>query len=296
MQLGTDGRTHQWATTGKRCVTRRWTTRSRRNSDGSQAARCAIGSSSACPVLEQHGLPWVGLLPVEPALLWQCCSGGCSADGSSASSGCRRSALMTTSADAGGMSVLAVRSFVVRRRRRPAGIGHLVRDRCEVEDPGAATPLAWSSAGASPTTGGRSRPRPRRTGITLTRRAPWNAARGRRMASSPPSSSSSPRVGHDRGCPAIVGRAREGCAAVRVTSLTEAMAFGQPAGPPATSRQVDELLELLHTAGHESFRDLRPWADAVHAAPSCRQVHAGRGRRVHRSTAGGFGRGARAAG
>ena len=57
---------------------------------------------------------------------------------------------MTTSADAGGVSVLAVRSFVVRRRRRPAGIGHLVRDRCEVEDPGAATQLAWSSAGASP--------------------------------------------------------------------------------------------------------------------------------------------------
>src|SRR5215204_922864 len=35
------------------------------------------------------------------------------------------------------------------------------------------------------------------------------------------------------------------------------MAFGQHAGPPATSRQVDELLELLHTAGHEGFRDAR---------------------------------------
>ena len=41
------------------------------------------------------------------------------------------------------------------------------------------------------------------------------------------------------------------------TRLTEEMAFGQPAGPPATSRQVDELLELLHTAGHVSFRDAR---------------------------------------
>ena len=33
------------------------------------------------------------------------------------------------------------------------------------------------------------------------------------------------------------------------------MVFGQPAGPPATSRQVAELLELLHVAGHESFHD-----------------------------------------
>src|SRR6476661_1916997 len=35
------------------------------------------------------------------------------------------------------------------------------------------------------------------------------------------------------------------------------MVFGQSAGPPATSRQVAELLELLHVAGHESFRDAR---------------------------------------
>ena len=35
------------------------------------------------------------------------------------------------------------------------------------------------------------------------------------------------------------------------------MAFGQHAGPPATSRQVEELLGLLHAAGHESFRDAR---------------------------------------
>ena len=35
------------------------------------------------------------------------------------------------------------------------------------------------------------------------------------------------------------------------------MAFGQHAGPPATSRQVDELLALLQAAGHEDFRDAR---------------------------------------
>lgn len=39
--------------------------------------------------------------------------------------------------------------------------------------------------------------------------------------------------------------------------LTARMAFGQQAGPPATSRQVSELLELLRAAGHESFRDAR---------------------------------------
>ncbi len=35
------------------------------------------------------------------------------------------------------------------------------------------------------------------------------------------------------------------------------MAFGQQAGPPATGRQVQELLELLHDAGHVDFRDAR---------------------------------------
>ncbi len=35
------------------------------------------------------------------------------------------------------------------------------------------------------------------------------------------------------------------------------MAFGQYVGPPATSRQVDELLALLQAAGHEDFRDAR---------------------------------------
>jgi len=35
------------------------------------------------------------------------------------------------------------------------------------------------------------------------------------------------------------------------------MAFGQHAGPPASSRQVSELLALLRAAGHEDFRDAR---------------------------------------
>lgn len=35
------------------------------------------------------------------------------------------------------------------------------------------------------------------------------------------------------------------------------MAFGQPAGPPASSKQVRQLLELLQAAGHTDFRDAR---------------------------------------
>jgi hypothetical protein len=35
------------------------------------------------------------------------------------------------------------------------------------------------------------------------------------------------------------------------------MAFGQPTGPPATARQVKELLGLLQEAGHVDFRDAR---------------------------------------
>ena len=35
------------------------------------------------------------------------------------------------------------------------------------------------------------------------------------------------------------------------------MAFGQQAGPPATARQLQELLELLSEAGHADFRDAR---------------------------------------
>jgi hypothetical protein len=35
------------------------------------------------------------------------------------------------------------------------------------------------------------------------------------------------------------------------------MAFGQSAGPPASHRQVQQLTELIHAAGHTDFRDAR---------------------------------------
>src|SRR5688500_16013265 len=35
------------------------------------------------------------------------------------------------------------------------------------------------------------------------------------------------------------------------------MAFGQQSGPPATARQVQELLSLLQDAGYDDFRDAR---------------------------------------
>ena len=35
------------------------------------------------------------------------------------------------------------------------------------------------------------------------------------------------------------------------------MAFGQPAGPPASYRQVQQLTELILAAGHVDFRDAR---------------------------------------
>lgn len=35
------------------------------------------------------------------------------------------------------------------------------------------------------------------------------------------------------------------------------MAFGQQSGPPATARQVQDLLALLQAAGHVDFRDAR---------------------------------------
>jgi hypothetical protein len=35
------------------------------------------------------------------------------------------------------------------------------------------------------------------------------------------------------------------------------MAFGQQSGPPASSRQIKELLTLLNEAGHSDFRDAR---------------------------------------
>lgn len=35
------------------------------------------------------------------------------------------------------------------------------------------------------------------------------------------------------------------------------MAFGEQSGPPASAKQVRELLELLQDAGHADFRDAR---------------------------------------
>ena len=35
------------------------------------------------------------------------------------------------------------------------------------------------------------------------------------------------------------------------------MAFNQPAGPPASHRQIERLLELLREAGHDDFRSAR---------------------------------------
>ncbi len=35
------------------------------------------------------------------------------------------------------------------------------------------------------------------------------------------------------------------------------MAFGQPSGPPASRREIDQLVDLLHQAGHADFRDAR---------------------------------------
>jgi hypothetical protein len=35
------------------------------------------------------------------------------------------------------------------------------------------------------------------------------------------------------------------------------MAFGQQSGPAASAKQVQELLALLHDAGHDDFRDAR---------------------------------------
>ncbi len=35
------------------------------------------------------------------------------------------------------------------------------------------------------------------------------------------------------------------------------MSFGQPSGPPASAKQVQQLLALLEAAGHADFRDAR---------------------------------------
>jgi hypothetical protein len=41
------------------------------------------------------------------------------------------------------------------------------------------------------------------------------------------------------------------------TDETDAMAFGQQSGPPATARQVQDLLGLVRDAGYSDFRDAR---------------------------------------
>ena len=46
-------------------------------------------------------------------------------------------------------------------------------------------------------------------------------------------------------------------ALVRPSGENGTMAFGQHAGPPATHRQLDELLNLLMNAGFESFKEAR---------------------------------------
>lgn len=44
---------------------------------------------------------------------------------------------------------------------------------------------------------------------------------------------------------------------VGVGCKTRAMAFGTPSGPPATHRQIGELLALLQAQGYTGFRDAR---------------------------------------
>ena len=46
------------------------------------------------------------------------------------------------------------------------------------------------------------------------------------------------------------------------------MAFGQQAGPPASRREVQELLTLLHDAGHTDFRDAGGPACCPNAMPA----------------------------
>ena len=68
------------------------------------------------------------------------------------------------------------------------------------------------------------------------------------------------------------------------------MAFGQQAGPPATARQVRELVDLVVAAGHVDLRDARHVARA-HPAPGGGQVHPRRGPGPDRPAARGRGPG-----
>ena len=66
---------------------------------------------------------------------------------------------------------------------------------------------------------------------------------------------------------------------------TRPMAFGQQAGPPATHRQLQELLGLLQETGYEGFREpARP--ARPHPAPGRREVHPRRGRHADRPAPG----------
>jgi hypothetical protein len=42
-----------------------------------------------------------------------------------------------------------------------------------------------------------------------------------------------------------------------ISARLPTMAFGQQSGPPASAKQVQELLALLKEAGHSDFRDAR---------------------------------------
>lgn len=53
--------------------------------------------------------------------------------------------------------------------------------------------------------------------------------------------------------PLVSKNTRSEAESVRLTG----MAFGQQSGPPASARQIKELLTLLNEAGHSDFRDAR---------------------------------------
>jgi hypothetical protein len=60
------------------------------------------------------------------------------------------------------------------------------------------------------------------------------------------------------GTPLVRGRAGNPLTAERLPfGQTALMAFGQQTGPPASAREVKELLSLLQDLGHSDFRDAR---------------------------------------
>ena len=59
-------------------------------------------------------------------------------------------------------------------------------------------------------------------------------------------------------CPLCGSRAVIGVSIVATPIChTAYMAFNQSAGPPASARQIERLLELLQKAGHDDFRSAR---------------------------------------